>query len=163
MMDQPGKEYVINKAFELASSSQDKYRLTGARLSFNKYCGVQEWGNAIFLWINLGSKDNSVVNDFLDNGKRITWYGGSRMYDYSPVIHKLLKFGKEATKMSSNILLWCRRYDTVTKKFTPYICLGRLSYESHQPGSQPLAFVWNLIDADLLKNHSESYLSLIQM
>jgi hypothetical protein len=36
------------------------------------------------------------------------------------------------------------------------------------PGSHPLAFVWNLIDADLLKNHpdvlvKEEYQTLIQL
>jgi hypothetical protein len=167
-MHQSGKEYVINKTFELASSTQDQQRLSGTKLSFNKYCGVQEWNNAIFLWINLGSKDNTVVNDFLDGGSRITWFGGSRMHDNSPVIHKLLKLGKQATLSTSKIVLWVRKYDTGLKKFTPYICLGRLSYHSHQPGSHPLAFVWNLIDADLLKNHSdlsvkEQYDSLITL
>lgn len=167
MMEQSGKEHVINKSFELASSSEDQQRLLGTRLSFNKYCGVQEWKNAVFLWVNLGSKDNTVVNDFLDTGKQITWFGGSRMYDDSPVIHKLLKLGKDVTG-TSNIVLWVRKYDANSKKFTPYICLGRLSYHSHQPGSHPLAFVWNLIDTDLLKSHSDSavkeqYESLIEM
>lgn len=166
MTEQPGKEYVINKAFELASSMEDQQ--SGTRLSFNKYCGVQEWNNAVFLWVNLGSKDNTVVNDFLDDGKQITWFGGSRMYDDSPVIHKLLRLGKAASEKASNIVLWVRRYDADLKKFTPYICLGRLSYHSHQPGSHPLAFVWTLIDAELLKNHSdpavkEEYETLIRL
>ena len=168
MVEQFGKDYVINKAFQVASSLQDQQRLFGTRLSFNKYCGVQEWGNAIFLWVNLGSKDNTVVNNFLNYGKKITWFGGSKMHDDSPVVQKLLKFGKDATKSESNIVLWIRRYDTESKKFTPYICMGRLSYDSHEPRSHPLAFVWNLIDADLLRNHSdahvkEEYETLIQL
>lgn len=167
MMEQSGKEHVINKSFELAASFEDRQRLSGTRLSFNKYCGVQEWQNAVFLWINLGSKDNAVVNDFLNGGTQITWFGGSRMYDHSPVIHTLLRLGKEATEKTSRIVLWVRKYDVESKKFTPYICLGRLSYHSHQPGSHPLAFVWNLIDASFLKTNSdvsvkEQYESLIQ-
>ena len=156
MMEHPGKEHVINKCFDLAASYEDRQRLSGTRLSFNKYCGVQEWHNAVFLWINLGSKDNVVVNEFLNGGKQITWFGGSRMYDHSPVIHKLLRLGKEATKSTSRIVLWVRKYDAKSKKFTPYICLGRLSYHSHQPGSHPLAFVWDLIDASFLKINSEA-------
>ena len=168
MVEQFGKDYVINKSFQVASTLQDQQRLSGTRLSFNKYCGIQEWGNAVFLWVNLGSKDNTVVNDFLDDGKKITWFGGSKMYDDSPVIQKLLKLGKDATKSESNIVLWIRRYDAKSKKFTPYICMGRLSYDSHMPGSHPLAFVCNLIDADLLKNHpdvlvKEEYQTLIQL
>ena len=154
-LEQPGKEHVIHKSFELASSPEDQRRLSGVRLSFNKYCGVLEWNNSIFLWVNLGSKDNSVVNDFLDGGQQITWFGGSRMYDDSPVIHKLLQYGRDATKESSKIVLWCRKYDGDAKKFTPYICLGRLSYHSHSPGSHPLSFVWNLVDANGLKDHAD--------
>jgi hypothetical protein len=168
MAEHPGKEHVINKAFELASTTEDQQRLSGTRLSFNKYCGVQEWNNAVFLWVNLGSKDNTVVNDFLEDGKQITWFGGSRMYDDSPVIQKLLRLGKDASENASNIVLWVRRYDAGLKKFSPYICLGRLSYHSHQPGSHPLAFVWTLIDSELLKNHpdiavKEEYETLIRL
>ena len=77
------------------------------------------------------------------------------MHDESAVIQKLLTLGKAAMHDSSNLVLWVRRYDADLKKFTPYICLGRLQYHSHQPRSQPLAFVWNLIDADLLKSHAD--------
>lgn len=163
MMDHTGKEFVINESFALAAYPDDQKRLAGSRLSFNKYCGVQEFKNAIFLWINLGSKDNPVVNDFLDDAQQVSWFGGSRMHDESPVIHKLLKLGQQhqhddkggSEKPHSDIILWCRRYQTDTKKFTPYVCFGRLTYHSHVPQSHPLKFIWNLVDRDGLKNHSD--------
>jgi hypothetical protein len=160
MMDHTGKEFVINESFSLAAYPEDQKRLAGSRLSFNKYCGVQEFKNAIFLWINLGSKDNPVVNDFLDDAKQVTWFGGSRMHDESPVIHKLLQYGQQDDKVDnephSDIILWCRRYQTDTKQFTPYVCFGRLTYHSHVPQSHPLKFIWNLVDYDGLKNHSDA-------
>jgi len=153
-VERTGKEFVIYQAFE--SASQEDYdRLKGSRLSFNKYCGVQEWQNAIFLWVNLGNKDNPVVNDFLDHAQQITWFGGSRMHDESPVILKLLKMGQQAVKSSSNIVLWCRKYQVETKQFTPYVCFGRLGYQSHLIGSHPLSFVWNLLDYEKLQKHDD--------
>jgi len=161
MMDRTGKEFVINESFSLAAFSDDQKRLAGSRLSFNKYCGVQEFKNAVFLWINLGSKDNPVVNDFLNDAQQVSWFGGSRMHDESPVIHKLLKMGRQHDDKGGNdephsdIILWCRRYQSDTKQFTPYVCFGRLTYHSHVPQSHPLKFIWNLVDHDRLKNHSD--------
>lgn len=159
MMDHTGKEFVINESFSLAAYPDDQKRLAGSRLSFNKYCGVQEFKNAIFLWINLGSKDNPVVNDFLDDSQQVTWFGGSRMHDESPVIHKLIQYGqRDDDKVANDIILWCRRYQTTTdtKQFTPYVCFGRLTYHSHVPQSHPLKFIWNLVDYEGLKNHSDA-------
>lgn len=40
------------------------------RISFNKYCGVQEWsGSRVFLWVNLGGPQSGYVNDFTNEGK----------------------------------------------------------------------------------------------
>ena len=193
MMDHTGKEFVINESFANAASPQDQERLENTnKLSFNKYCGVQEWKNAIFLWVNLDTEDSP--NDFLDGARQVTWFGGSRMHDDSPVIHKLIQYGNEvlssgATKIgssnatitnneeggdatttttttsdnnkattdsdSSNIILWCRRYRPEVKKFSPYVCFGRLGYKSHVPGSRPLSFVWELLDYEGLKHHDD--------
>ena len=172
-----GKEHVIEESFKLASCEEDRQRLSGQRLSFNKYSGVQEWGNDVFfLWVNLGMKnDNVVINDFPEGGKYVTWFGGSRMHDESPVIKDLIRVGYEQRKQqqrvppatsvgesssalpssAGGIVLWCRLYNDGTKKFCPYICLGRLSYESHVPGSSPLSFVWKLMDFDALQNHDD--------
>lgn len=169
MVERTGKECVVNASFTLAASNGDKQRLGGATLSFNKYSGVQEWKNCVYLWVNLNTADSP--NDFLDYGRQITWFGGSKMHDQSPAILSLLCLGKKrssdecktttTTKTSgnvmssetSNVVLWCRRYTPQTKTFTPYVCFGRLGYRSHIPESRPLAFVWDLLDYDGLKFH----------
>jgi len=177
MMERTGKEFIINESFSLAASIEDQQRLQSVKLSFNKYCGVQEWKNALFLWVNLGTNDSP--NEFLEDARCVTWFGGSRMHDDSPVVQKLIRYGKEgmgaATKQekqeeegaiidsagsagtdsSSNIILWCRRYQPEEKKFSPYVCFGRLGYRSHVPGSRPLSFVWELLDYDGLKHHGD--------
>jgi hypothetical protein len=156
-LEQTGKDFVVHESFRRAASKEDQERLSDTRLSFNKYSGVQDWGGSVlFLWVNLGGKDAEVVNDFIDGGRQITWFGGSRMHDESPVIQQLLRVGREATTCkSSGIVLWCRTYRTATKGFGPYTCLGRLAYQSHAVGSSPLSFVWNLLDFERLKEHPD--------
>ncbi|KAL3907571.1 MAG: hypothetical protein SGILL_008819 [Bacillariaceae sp.] len=153
-MEHTGKETVITRAFEeAAASTEEVKRMQGVRLSFNKYCGAQLWGNGAFLWINMGndSSSNTVVNEFLEEGKLVTWFGGSRMDEDSPVIQTLFKLGKQAsTQSDAGIMLWCRAYDATTKKFSPYCCLGRLGYRSHVEGSYPVAFTWKLLDYSAL-------------
>jgi hypothetical protein len=155
-LEQTGKEYAIIRSFEAAASSSDQELLVGAHLSFNKYSGVQQWHDCIFLWVNLGTKDKAIANEFLDGGTKITWFGGSRMVDDTPVVEKLIRWGKEATDSSSKIILWCRLFDPIRKTFHPYVCLGRLSYDSHQPQSYPLAFVWSLLDAERMRKNFNS-------
>jgi hypothetical protein len=52
---------------------------------FNKYSGVAEWQNSIFLWVNIGDNeddndpDNIYVNSFDDAGRAMVWFGGNRM------------------------------------------------------------------------------------
>ncbi|KAL7543268.1 hypothetical protein ACHAWF_007354 [Thalassiosira exigua] len=157
MAEQTGKESIVCESFSRAASSEEQLRLGGTKLSFNKYCGVQEWGNCIFLWVNLGNVDSP--NDFLEGGRRVTWFGGSRMHDESPVIHRLLGKGRgtvaavDGDEDAHDIILFCRLYQLDAKKFTPYVCFGRMAYHSHVPGSRPLSFVWDLLDYDELNNH----------
>jgi hypothetical protein len=157
VMAQTGKAFVMEEAARLAATetvSYDCYR----SISFNKYSGVQEWGNALFLWINLGAPNCDVVNEFLDEGRRVTWFGGSRMHEKTRVIQRLMHEGQQqeqADSSTSSIALWCRRYQPTTKTFTPYTCMGRLSYHSHTAGSRPLAFCWNLLDYDGLAQHAD--------
>jgi hypothetical protein len=77
------------------------------------------------------------------------------MHDDTPVVQRLLTLGQEATTESLSIILWCRRWQTKTKGFSPYVCLGRLAYHSHEPGSYPLTFVWKLLDHKAIQNHSD--------
>jgi hypothetical protein len=72
------------------------------------------------------------------------------MHENSPVFHKLT-----AKCDDSNIVLWCRRYSSETKAFSPYVCFGRLKYRSHEHGSHPLKFVWDLDDYNDLLLHAD--------
>lgn len=76
------------------------------------------------------------------------------MHDESNVIRRLLRVGKKAASgvlpADCGLVLWVRLFDASTKTFTPYHCLGRLSYHSHEPGSRPIQFVWNLVDYNRL-------------
>ncbi len=57
----------------------------GTLPKFSKYSGVVQWNNAYFLWVNISpvpvAASSSVVyeNKFLENGRRMTWFGGSLM------------------------------------------------------------------------------------
>lgn len=58
----------------------------GSIPKFSKYSGVVQWNNAYFLWVNITpsnlqkkSNDDSYPNEFLENGKMMTWFGGSLM------------------------------------------------------------------------------------
>jgi len=113
-------------------------------VSFNKYSGVLEWSNSLFLWVNLGGP-----NTFTEN--KMTWFGGSRMHDESEVIKRLIKARKaqKCDDSSESVLLWVRFMDG--SKAQPYICLGRLAYVHHSPGTHPLEFEFELMDYKTLR------------
>ena len=149
-LSKTGKAHVMEESAKLAVNGY-----TGGHISFNKYCGVQEWGNnVLFLWINLHAPNSDVINEFPDDGRQVTWYGGSRMHEGTPVIQRLLAVGRNRPQ-GGGIVLWCRRYIKERKTFEPYTCLGRLSYVSHNPNSHPLAFVWKLVDYDRITCHPD--------
>jgi hypothetical protein len=84
------------------------------------------------------------------------------MHDGSPAIRELLRRGRMREGRpggggggTSDVVLWCRRYRPEARAFTPYVCFGRMGYRSHVPGSRPLAFVWDLLDYDGLRNHPD--------
>jgi len=157
-MDVFGKYFVIETSFHETAFPEDIQRLSGVpRLSFNKFSGVQPWKNVVFLWINVGnpSNANSMVNDFSRKGNNamVTWFGGSKMREDSPVIQNLIQLGKDSAStpsLTTGIIMWCRQYDRETKKLLPYTCLGRLAYDSHVVGSYPVAFTWRLIDYETM-------------
>ena len=150
-MERTGKAFVMEESARRAVSSY-----AGGPISFNKYSGVQAWGNNVmFLWINLNPPQSDVLNEFPGGGRQVTWYGGSRMHSGTPVIQKLIQVGKEAEASDVGVVLWCRQYLADKRTFGPYVCFGRLTYQSHVPTSQPLTFVWNLRDYDSLCNHKE--------
>ena len=150
-----GKAHVMQESARLAVDGYDDDETPA--ISFNKYSGVQEWGNQVlFLWINLGAPNSDVTNDFPQGGRQVTWFGGSRMHNSTPVIQRLVTIGKiKPGSNNAGVVLWCRRYIKERKTFEPYTCLGRLSYVSHDPNSHPLAFVWKLEDFERITNHTD--------
>jgi hypothetical protein len=150
-MAQTGKAHVMQECarYRLVSSSSlsNVVPINSSNeppISFNKYSGVQEWGNdVLFLWINLNGPQSDVTNEFPHQGRHVTWYGGSNMHDQTKVIGQLVRVGMHVAeaKTSANrnessgdskvhdpaIILWCRQYDSSVKAFGPYVCLGRLS------------------------------------
>lgn len=165
-----GKAFAVSTAVVCSEEPNfDEFKSLSAifshSISFNKYCGILEWkNNSFFLWVNIDGKPNDagLYNEFLDNGKQMTWFGGSKMHDETPLIEKLIAAGKESNKVfkekeqsspdeADGIILFCRLLDE-KKRPRPYTCMGRVGYHSHIPGSRPLQFVWNLIDHEGLTN-----------
>jgi hypothetical protein len=139
-----GKAHVMQETVRRAVASSQSDPIHSAKVSFNKYSGVQAWGNNVFfLWINLGAPHSDVRNEFLHQGRQVTWYGGSRMHDATNVIVQLVRAGLRIAQTTSTaqndlvdgrkedetaaIVLWCREYDPIQKSFGAYVCLGRLS------------------------------------
>jgi hypothetical protein len=129
-MAQTGKAFVMEESARLAVADNIH------RVSFNRYAGVQEWGNnVLFLWVNLGAPNSDVVNEFFHEGREVSWFGGSRMHESTPVIQKLQAIGSKTNlekSSSDGIVLWCRKYLVDQKTFSPYVCLGRLSVSCRQ-------------------------------
>ncbi len=53
--------------------------LTKVEPKFNKYPGVIEWKNCIYLWVNVGGS-TGYTNTFSEGGRYMMWYGGSKMH-----------------------------------------------------------------------------------
>jgi len=74
-----GKAFAISTAV-ICSEQEDfdkvKHQplILSYSISFNKYCGVLEWGNnSFFLWVNIDGKPNDagLYNEFIDGGKQV--------------------------------------------------------------------------------------------
>lgn len=156
-----GKDAVISQMSRY-SSLKDTNEIAGSdRISFNKYSGVLEWKNALFLWVNLksaicsksshSSDQDSVRNEFFNNGRSISWFGGSKMTEDTPVIQRLIDMNVTAiSKEQDAVILWVRYCMETSSTLSPYICLGRCGYENHVIGSRPLKFSLSLLDYDKL-------------
>ena len=88
------------------------------KVSFNKYSGVVEWKNCVFLWVNI-QISSDYPNKFLEGGKKFTWYGGSKMYEDSFIIQRLIT-GVNQFKEKDDVLLFVRF------EKESYTCLGAL-------------------------------------
>lgn len=123
---------------------------------FSKYSGVVEWKNAIFLWVNLGQDKSQYPNTFSEQGKYITWYGGSKMHEESEVIKRLIKIGQFSYKGDDQIILFVR------KEGENYVCLGKLAHVDYNLDKSPVTFRWQLLNYDSLKN-IEYFKSIINL
>lgn len=161
-LEYTGKVTVIDAAVEASVEASGMSHTAGGTLSFNKFSGILEWENdAMFLFVNINAPNADVVNEFLDGGRKMTWFGGSRMHDGTTSIQNLIRIGRKARDgklMDDNgIILWVRMHDPNIKGFTPYACLGRVAYEKHAPGTRPLEFVVKLLDyEELMKQARKS-------
>jgi len=123
---------------------------------FSKYSGVVEWKNAVFLWVNLGQDKSQYPNTFSEQGKYITWFGGSKMHEESEVIKRLIKIGQTSYKGDDQIILFVR------KEGENYVCLGRLVHVDYNLDVSPVTFRWQLLDYESLKG-IDYFKSIIKM
>ena len=68
-------------------------RLRGSSVppAHNKYSGIQEWINAIILFVNVvDGKGKSYNNSFLDSGRRMTWFASPSQTAETPAVARLL-------------------------------------------------------------------------
>lgn len=62
--------------------------------SHNKYSGIQEWLNAVVLFVNVASaKGQFYDNLFLEGGRRMTWFAQPNHVRETPAIARILATG----------------------------------------------------------------------
>ncbi|EGD78354.1 hypothetical protein PTSG_12881 [Salpingoeca rosetta] len=61
-------------------------------VTFNRMSGIQEWANAVFLFVNINP--SGYDNVFLDGGRMLTWFAQPTQKPTTPVIVKLLQYGQ---------------------------------------------------------------------
>jgi len=159
-LEMGGKDFVISQISRYSSLKETNEMAGIYKISFSKYSGVLEWKNALFLWVNLTSgcsKSNhstdqgSVRNEFFNSGRSISWFGGSKATEDTPVIQRLIHMNADAiSKDHDAVILWVRYSLGTSSTLSPYICLGRCGYEHHVSGSRPLKFTLSLLDYDKL-------------
>jgi hypothetical protein len=59
------------------------------RPTFSRMSGIQQWANAVFLFVNVGGA-SGFDNVFLDGGRRVTWFAQATQTEVSPVILRLI-------------------------------------------------------------------------
>jgi hypothetical protein len=108
---------------------------------FSKYSGVVEWGNCVFLWVNVpapGIKPD-YPNKFREGGRIMSWFGGSKMHSATSVVARM-------QRPKTEVMLFVR-FDKAS-----YTCLGRLGVEKTVLDAHPISFVWRLLDWERLKD-----------
>ena len=140
----------------------------GGTPTFSRMSGIQQWANAIMLFVNVygGLGEGGYKNVFLNKGKQITWFAQPRQWEGTPIVQDMIhsagaliqnEDGTTSEEPESNVpvLLFCRNLGL------GYVYCGRLSYLAHAPERIPIRFVWQLDDHDMLSK-SEPFQALVQ-
>jgi len=127
--------YCRTKMEVMVLASQNRH------VRFSKYSGVVEWGNCVFLWVNVpapGVKPD-YPNKFREGGRVMSWFGGSKMHSATSVVERM-------QRPKTEVMLFVR-FDKAS-----YTCLGRLGVEKTVLDAHPISFVWRLLDWERLKD-----------
>jgi hypothetical protein len=120
----------------------------GAVPRFNKYSGIQEWTNAVALFVNVRGKAGSLYpNVFLAGGRKMTWFGQPTQSEETPVIRRLLSC--TSADSGTPVVLFCR------EEGSAYVYAGRLRCDAYFPTASPLKLVWELLDFDALAQQQD--------
>jgi hypothetical protein len=117
----------------------------GSVPKFSKYQGVVEWKNCLFLWVNIGGF-GGYTNKFLDEGRVITWFGGSKMYEDSDSTKRLLKTKKGGVGDRDRAILFVRLAAN-----EPYCCLGDLACRKAVTDKHPISMEFELVDFERIR------------
>lgn len=124
---------------------------------FSRMSGIQEWKNAIMLFINVYGE--GYKNVFLEEGKQVTWFAQNRQWEGTPVIQRMIN-SKGGTTPEGEVVsptpicLFCRCMGQ------GYVYCGQLEYAGHDPDRIPIRFVWELAKYSKLKD-AEAFTALV--
>lgn len=174
------------KAFVMASLKGRSSAGTLSTPRFSKYSGIQEWANAVVLFVNVSSKAGKRAYDniFLDNFERMTWFAQKYHVEDTPVVQRLLRLtrddaeeggGEEGERESGredNGALAAAPPTAETGQRDPvllfcrregeaYVFGGALKLDDFNPQARPLKFVWRLCHAGALRK-SKDFLDIIE-
>ena len=126
----------------------------GVSPTFSRMSGIQEWRNAIMLFVNVYG--DGYKNSFVGGGVEITWFAQPRQWEGTPVVQRLVNCdggevaadggGEGAHFDETPVLLFCR------EEGQGYVYCGELAYLGHDPARIPIRFVWQLTDYEQLKD-----------
>jgi len=137
----------------------------------NKYSGIQEWRNAVLLFVNVRGKAGSLYpNLFLKGGNHMTWFAQPSQTIHSPVIERMLvrdphqqversendidSNGGSVSQSTCPVLLFCRQ------EGEPYVFCGQLRASDVQANVRPLKVLWELTHISTLKQ-CQAFIQLV--
>lgn len=104
--------------------------------TFNRMSGIQEWANAIFLFVNLDGVSYLNSFEWSQADLLLSWFAQPTQSEDSPVIVSIISSEKP-------IFLF-------VKQTAEYFSMGRLQYRSHQPSKRPMKFQFRISAASNL-------------